>query len=359
MSVDFRRQLAEKHYPEYISPDELDEYLAKGWYRMGQAMFTTQFLFADHKFLSALWLRLHLGGYRFPKRIQKIFDRNRRQFQVEVQPGILTEEKEAVYQRYRAKFKGQIAPTLYYSLFDGQEHNVFQTYEVVLRQKGNLVAFSYFDIGRTSLTSIIGIYDPAFASFSLGLQTMLEEIHFGIEQGFQYFYPGYVVPGNDRFDYKLRIGEVDYFDLRKGLWLPFKSLDPAGYPLTLMRSKLQQLSTMLEIRKVPHKIVNYPLFEARIVEFWPLNFIEFPVFILCELPLPEGRYWIVIFDFVQEIYSILQCTNFNVFPSVYNPGWLRGFDPATHFCQLIQEEEVLFKSSYPVEISNWLTHQMP
>jgi arginine-tRNA-protein transferase len=36
---------ADKHYPENLNLWELDQYLEKGWYRMGQVIFTTHFLF--------------------------------------------------------------------------------------------------------------------------------------------------------------------------------------------------------------------------------------------------------------------------------------------------------------------------
>ena len=53
---------------------------------------------------------------------------------------------------------------------------------------------------------------------------MLEEIQYGIDHGFRYFYPGYFVPGVDRFDYKLRMGkpeEMEFFDLKFDSWEPF------------------------------------------------------------------------------------------------------------------------------------------
>ena len=31
-------------FPDHLAPSELDQYLAKGWYRMGTAVFTTHFL---------------------------------------------------------------------------------------------------------------------------------------------------------------------------------------------------------------------------------------------------------------------------------------------------------------------------
>ena len=68
------------------------------------------------------------------------------------------------------------------------------------------------------------MYDPEYDRYSLGFYTMLLEIEYCMELGLKFYYPGYVVPGYSRFDYKLRIGDVDYFDLYSKEWLPFSAL---------------------------------------------------------------------------------------------------------------------------------------
>lgn len=67
---------------------------------------------------------------------------------------------------------------------------------------------SYFDVGRESLASLLGLYDPAYARFGLGIYTMLEEIEFARARELRFFYPGYVVPGLRSFEYKLELGPV-------------------------------------------------------------------------------------------------------------------------------------------------------
>jgi arginine-tRNA-protein transferase len=49
---------AELENPLFIDPHELDQYLADGWFRMGQSVFTTNFLKFNHVFYSALGLEL-------------------------------------------------------------------------------------------------------------------------------------------------------------------------------------------------------------------------------------------------------------------------------------------------------------
>ena len=52
--------LAQVHFPQSLSGEELDRYLAEGWFRMGQTIFTTNFLNFKQKFYSAIWLRIRL-----------------------------------------------------------------------------------------------------------------------------------------------------------------------------------------------------------------------------------------------------------------------------------------------------------
>ena len=43
--------------PERILPEELDSYLARGWYRIGQTLMTCRFVLYDGNLRSAVWTR--------------------------------------------------------------------------------------------------------------------------------------------------------------------------------------------------------------------------------------------------------------------------------------------------------------
>ena len=51
---------AQIEYPKNLLPEELDKYLASGWFRMRQTIFTTNFLHFNQQFYSAIWLRVAL-----------------------------------------------------------------------------------------------------------------------------------------------------------------------------------------------------------------------------------------------------------------------------------------------------------
>lgn len=336
---------AEKHHPAALSATELDEYLARGWYRMGQTIFTTHFLCFGSQFYSAIWVRLPLEGYQFSKSLQKIMRRNRARFQCTVSPARIDAEREALYTKYRNAFPGLLSPSLYDSLLDGGEHNIFQTFEITVRDGEQLVAVSYFDLGRQSAASIIGIYDPAYRDYSLGLYTMLEEIDFCRRIGKAYFYPGYVAPGYPRFDYKLRIGQVQYFEVSRQDWLPYVNHPHHPTPLGEMERQLQRLQQLLHAHRLPGRLMRYPLFEANLFGFWSAPYLEYPLFLLCATPPRYAGYMIVVYDVRVAQYKLLRCTPFDDFGFHLNETFLQHFKPEEDFTELLIEEEVLLGSA--------------
>lgn len=333
-----------KHYPEQIKGKELDDYLANGWYRMGQTIFTTHFLCFGEAFYSAIWVRLDLEKHEFSKSLRKIIKRNNERFQFHFGKAVIDISRENLYQRYRVTFPGMIAPSIIDSLQDGEHFNVYNTYEFTVYDGDKLIAVSYFDLGRNSIASILGFYDPDYKAYSLGLYTMLMEVEYGKIQQFKYFYPGYVVPGYDRFEYKLRIGEVDYYDLRSGDWLPYTELSREEIPIYRMRVKLEILrQAALKARlNLPFKF--YPLFEANLFGYPSLPFFDYPLMVYGGETAEEDGHYILVFDPRTGQYQLLLCSNFDYSLFYFNDAYTSVFNSERHFAQLILMEQVLESS---------------
>lgn len=336
---------AEKHYPENLRPEELDAYLARGWYRMGQSIFTTHFLCFGDQFFSAIWIRLPLENYQYSKSLRKIIRRNQERFKTSFQKSQLTYEKEQLYQRYKDSFPGMLAPTLKESLLDGEEFNIYQTYEINVYDGNRLVATSFFDVGKDSAASILGIYDPEYSYYSLGLYTMLMEIEFCMQNGMPYFYPGYVVPNYPRFDYKTRIGAVEYYDLSSGNWLPFNQLEPQDVPMQKMQDKLDELQQVFKKNNIPSKKYLYPLFEANLFAFWQTEYFDFPVFLMCYPQEKASTYFIVVYDMRQKAYHLLECTPLDDLMFYVNESYASLFDRRRFFLELIVIKDQLLRTS--------------
>ncbi|MEM9887982.1 MAG: arginine-tRNA-protein transferase [Bacteroidota bacterium] len=296
-----------KKYPEQVSGKDLDDYLARGWYRMGQSIFTCHFLSFGERLYSAVWLRLRLEGFKFKKRQRKLMRKNEH-FRIVIQDASLDQQKEDLYQKYRWYcFKGNISISLKDSLLDGKNNNAYDTLECCIYDEDKLIAVSFFDYGNTSLSSILGMYDPDYQSHSLGYYSMLLEIQYGLDQGFQYYYPGYIVPGYSRFNYKARIGPVDCYSLTKGTWSPLKQVETSEYPLNEIAIRLEELQAELQKHQVSSRIYYYPLFETHIFAFWDINYLKYPVFLWCDTPDGQSDYLLLVYDLVKQRYLILQC----------------------------------------------------
>lgn len=348
---------AEKHYPEVLTPEDLDAYLARGWYRMGQTIFSTHFLCFGEQFYSAVWIRLNTKGYTFRKSLRKLIKRNQGLFRTEFRKAFLNEEKEALFQRYRASFPGMLAPTLKDSLLDGEDYNIYNTYEVAIYDGDKLVAFSFFDIGRESIASIMGVYEPDYHKYSLGFYTMLMEIQFCIDQDIPLFYPGYVVPGYSRFDYKARIGEVTYFDLYTEKWLPYKSLKPTDIPITKMENKLKSLHQLLKGSEVPCKHLYYPLFEANLFGFWRAPYFDFPTLLWCFPKANHPYFYIIVYDIRVEAFQLLKCSPFDDLQFYFNEAYTNTFDRNSYFLDLIVIDDYILVSSEEETIADYLVNK--
>lgn len=269
---------AEKNLPQKLSPDELDRYLESGWYRTGQTLFTTHFLmFGYKKFYSAIWVRLPLPGFSFSKSNRKLLHKNSSRFRCTIREANPGPEAEALYQLYCANFPARLPPTLEESLLDGSERNIFRTMEFLAYDGDQLVAASYFDLGKVSLSSILGIFHPDYARYSLGYFTMLMEIVYGLDNGFQYFYPGYVVPGYSRFDYKLRIGPVQYFDIQARDWLPYSQLSLDQTPFSKIHRNMQGLSALLLQAGIPNELRFNGLFQLNLLN--DVQHLDYPLYL--------------------------------------------------------------------------------
>lgn len=348
---------AEKHYPEILLPEELDAYLARGWYRMGQTIFSTQFLCFGEQFYSAIWIRLNTRGYLFRKSLRKLINRNQSLFRTEIRKAFIDQEKEMLFQRYRATFPGMLAPTLKDSLLDGEDYNIYNTFEVAIYEGDKLVAFSFFDIGKESVASIMGIYEPSYSKYSLGFYTMLLEIQFCLDHDIPLFYPGYVVPGYPRFDYKARIGDVTYYDLPTEKWLPYKSLKKENIPIHRMQEKLGRLHQLLSEEKIPVKQLNYPLFEANLFGFWRAPYFDFPTLLWCYPNNNSQNFLLVVYDVRIQAYQLVKCSPFDDLQFYFNESYTNSFDKDSYFLDLIVIDDYIMVSSEEEKLLEYLVSQ--
>ena len=345
---------ADKNTPFSLSPESLDRHLARGWYRMGSTIFTTHFLFFNQQPYSAVWIRYGLADFEFSKSQRKLLRRNAKLFAVRIGPRVIDAEHEALYQRYAADFDGRLSPTIAESLEDYDGEVVFNTYEITIRERvsGRLVACSYFDLGGDSAASILGIYDPALSTFSLGYYTMLLEMEYCLANTFNWYYPGYVVPGYQRFDYKLRLGPAEYYDVRSDGWQPYSLFNPQlEAPVEAQRVALTRFLKAFAHAGFKSQLLVYPLFEAGLYDIWNDDYFPYPYLVPVAQDKLGGAITVVAFDPRTQSYYLLDCLHMVQTQMLFNAEYLSTFSEGQFMTDLIAVRQVLLSTKSPTVVA--------
>jgi len=347
------QMFTEKHQPHTIFSHDLDQYLERGWYRMGQTIFTTHFLFYRNSLYSAIWTRLPLENYQFRKSLRKIKNKNEKTFQTIIRPTDLNLEKENLYLEYQKHFPEFRSPSLAAYLNDGHDTNIFNSLEACVYDGDKLIAFSIFDIGAKSLASIIGVYSPDYQSYSLGFYTMLLEIQYGLDHDFTMYYPGYVVPGRPKFDYKKRIGkpeEVQYFDLKTSNWLSISQLDEQEVPIRKITSNLGQIHADLKKIGIFSQLLYYPSYDLNL-PFYDSNYrLDAPIFLNIFPDYFNAPRYVIVYDIWKNNYSF--CITMRLEDLAYSLGEKLEINviEQRRFLDAIFKREVLVESNNIDEI---------
>ncbi len=265
--------IVQLYAPKILPASRLDSYMSSGWFRSSYMLYRSEVMCISEDVREVINIRLHLDKHTFSKSLQKILKQNGKRFEVKIQPLALTEAHERLYQQQKGKFKGFIFDKLahfFHVAPDSTHEPIFETYEVGVYEGDKLVAVSFFDVGKKCLVSLLGLYDMAYSKYSLGIYTMLLEIQHGQETARKFYYPGYIISGDSTFDYKLKIGNFQYYDWR-GWWRNADDIPPEGETLTRYRQKMQALAEALAYQHISSKKILYPFFSFGYLSFGVRN----------------------------------------------------------------------------------------
>ena len=325
--------LAELHYPiNSLKGEQLDEYLERGWFRMGQTIFTTNFLKFNGIQYSVIWLRIDLLNFEPTKTQQKLQKLNAN-FRVRIEPSIaLSAEHLILFNKYKNHVPFDAAPSLTHLLYDDKFSNVFDSYEVNIYDHQKLIACGLFDLGKDASTGITCFYDPDYQKYSLGKYIMFLKMKFSKNQGMSYFYPGYFTPNYLMFDYKLDLAKpyLEFLNLSTNLWKPFEEYIYDEIPLVEMTQRLEELSVCLTKRKFSHTLLKYEYFDADLsATMNGMGTFDFPVFILCFERDDNVSNPLIVYDVISRQYHLVVCDviyrldNEIIKPGFYNENLLQ------------------------------------
>lgn len=326
--------------PDTLAPRELDLFLEKGWFRLGAGLFTTSFLTFQDTLFDAFWLRVSLPGFQ-PSRSQREILKKISGFRVTAGTAVLTEEKEELFGKYRESVSFQPARHLSGILSDPTA--LFDTQEICIYDGERLVACGIFDLGETSAEGIVSFFDPDYKRLSLGKALVLNKIMFSKERGLKWFYPGYVVPGYPRFDYKLDISREnsEYFDVTLGEWRNIGELEVKKQPLSRMVTALIHLEGLLHSFGFEQfRLKKYRFYDIVLDPVYTeYDLLTYPYFIHCfaNSGLEEV---VIVYDTFSMNYKLLVCHK--MFQITMPP---EGEDYFSDF--LLREAKMVFREQNP------------
>jgi arginine-tRNA-protein transferase len=342
---------AQVRCPEVLTPEELDAYLEIGWFRMGQSIFTTNFLNFKNNFYSAIWLRVDLLKFEGDTTQQKLIKKNSR-FRSVLREASLNDEKETLYTRYKQNISFETSASLHHLLYGKANRSIFNTKEICIYDGSRLIAAGYFDLGDGSAAGISCFYDPDYKKFSLGKYLIYLKIEYCKQSGLRYFYPGYFVPGYSFFDYKLTIAhsQLEYLQLRTNRWLPVGTITKSDVPYQLMADRILELSAMLTERGFRNNVLKYEFFDANLVpELMGAELFDFPLVLFLgeiENDVPEH---VIVYDVSDDVYKLLKCR------SVWKTNSPASSD--TFSSQVLKSDKEIFSSPKAEDIYNRLSSE--
>jgi leucyl-tRNA---protein transferase len=345
---------AQVYIPETLQHQELDAYLESGWFRMGQTIFTTNFLHFQEKLYSAIWLRIVLKDLEEESTQVKLFKRNA-VFRHEIKKAEVTPEKENLFERYRASVTFEASTSLTMLLMGKTStKTIYDTYEIDIYDGDKLIAIGYFDLGDRSAMGISSIYDPSYKKYSLGKYLIYLKIAHCKNLGMDYFYPGYFVPSYSYFDYKLTIGKaaLQYLQLKSRQWKPIHEFTSEDIPIDIMSAKLTELQHLLDKEQLSGILFRYELFDANLIpSLSGAELFDYPMFIQHNnTATPESLGLIIVYDIHDAQYHALRCFSVWQHPS---PNIQAGF----YSDHLLKISEYIISASEPEILIEKLKHE--
>jgi arginine-tRNA-protein transferase len=213
------------HYPQSLTGEQLDKYLADGWYRMQQTIFTTDLIVKENNLLPVFWLRLAIDKYSHSKKTGKIILLNKG-FKAECTQAAITEELETLYQLYKSSVNFELSDSIWDSLLGESITSIYNTHCYTIRDGRKLIAAGFFDEGDISIAGILNIYHPQYTSKSLGKYLMFLKIEYALLHQKQFYYTGYLSTADSKFDYKLSASKVatEVYNRNQQQWVPWLSV---------------------------------------------------------------------------------------------------------------------------------------
>jgi arginine-tRNA-protein transferase len=203
-----------------VLPGRMDELWATGWRHFGAFFFRRYFMEDGEHILAVQPLRVLVNEFQPSKSQRRVLRRNA-DLRLEIRPTVLDDRLREMFTAHVQRFTLNLPPSL--ESFLGDQPNTVPCANVTLAVYAThrLVAASFLDLGKNSVSSVYAIFDPADSRRSLGIFTMLKEIEYARQRGCDFYYPGYACHEPSPYDYKKQFAALQWYDW-EGHWKALK-----------------------------------------------------------------------------------------------------------------------------------------
>lgn len=202
-----------------VTPARLDAMLATGWRHFGTQFFRYSLAVQDDALCRVLPLRVRVRDFAPTKSQRRVLKRNQ-DLRAAIRPAALDEVKAELFLRHRVRFKQNIPESLGSFLSHQPATIPCRNDEVCAYDGDRLVAVSFLDSGRESVSSVYAMFDPEASRRSLGILTALWELSYAARTDRRYYYLGYAYDVPSAYDYKKRFPALEVYDW-SGNWHSF------------------------------------------------------------------------------------------------------------------------------------------
>ncbi len=204
--------------------NELDDYLAAGYYRTQHLLFTTHQtqISSQEKMYPVFWLRMPAKDLQESAAAVAI-RKKCSAFTFSYHKAKITNKANELYSLYLHSIDFEAAESCSSYLYHPYFENPFNSKMLQINDGKNLIALGYFDLGKHSMAGILNFYDPAYKKYSLGKFLMLKKLDYARAKNLKYYYTGYISTESNKFDYKIFPDKqaVEVFLPKEKIWTPY------------------------------------------------------------------------------------------------------------------------------------------
>lgn len=211
----------DEFHAEEVVPEDMDLLWENGFRHFGTHFYRYSHSYLNDEVALILPLRILLSEFKMTESQKRVIRKNK-DTTYTIRDCVIDQEKEDLFYIHRERFTSNVPESIYTFLSSDPAKIPCNTKEVCVYRENRLIAVSFMDMGKSAASSVYAMFDPAFNKKSLGIYTMLLEIDYSKEQGFDYLYPGYAFREQSFYDYKKNFHPAEYYNWDEERWLPYE-----------------------------------------------------------------------------------------------------------------------------------------